>query len=70
MIAIFKIQAPLGGTEEPMYLAYNEDKSAVLKLEITNEMKALMNGRPKAYFKCKHRGKKFKILKPVRDREW
>lgn len=69
---IVKIQLPLASNEpEPLVLIYDEKKAYVLQSAISPPLRAIMKGRPKAYFNAVIAGGgSLEILEEVPEQPW
>lgn len=67
---VVKIQIPLATNTEPLALIYNKDRTFETYSGISTEIKKVMKGRPKAFFKVKIVKTVMRIGDEVSDPGW
>lgn len=67
---IVKVQMPLGGSATSEALVYDEKRSFLLFVPITDSLKDMMDDEVKKFFHAKKVGKELKLIKEAPWQEW
>lgn len=70
IVKIQQSQTALIGGNVPMMLIYNETRKVFYESELSDEVKKLLNKRPKAYFEARIVNKRLQILREVQTQIW